>query len=291
MGFFTNLFRRSQPDHALQLTDLAADVLKQLMKDKGITRPQDHCVVVNLNMDLHLIVDICDAAGHVRSRDFAFAVVKQLNVVIHIDFAEHLADRTLDFDQANNAFVFADGGFGSLASDPGNCTLSKSKLAKLNLDLQPSGSPIVHGPYEELVVGLQRGDSRAALVAQLSPLIVAAYSDELDAVALLRFPDWLVDEHQLQVGSRLLSINLYVNGNDVVSDLQAGPFYKEQFVNFVPRIAEFLSDDVDEIQRHHEVITESEWNRTKKFADAAMARPNVAARDGIPPNSHVPAKS
>ena len=45
------------------------------------------------------------------------------------------------------------------------------------------------------------------------PLVVAAYTDEMCAVALLRFPRWLCTERGLEVGARLLTANTYVRGS------------------------------------------------------------------------------
>ena len=53
------------------------------------------------------------------------------------------------------------------------------------------------------------GDSRAAVVVSTNPLMVTAYSDEMDAAILLRFPAFLVSKYALQVGTRLLTVNTY----------------------------------------------------------------------------------
>src|SRR5262249_51250149 len=70
---------------------------------------------------------------------------------------------------------------------------------------------------------LQHGDSRAAIVVCTAPLLVAAYSDELDCIAMLRFPNTFAEEYKLWVGSRLLTVNTYGRGQKYDEDLILGP--------------------------------------------------------------------
>ena len=59
-------------------------------------------------------------------------------------------------------------------------------------------------PDEAFTAYLAQGDSRAAVVLQTEPdLIVAAYTDEMDAVLLLRFPTALIEQYELVKGQRL----------------------------------------------------------------------------------------
>ena len=59
---------------------------------------------------------------------------------------------------------------------------------------------------------LEHGDSRAAIVVSTYPaLLIAAYTDELACVAMLRLPkEPLVSKYSLLRGSRLLTVNTYV---------------------------------------------------------------------------------
>src|SRR4051794_19833466 len=89
--------------------------------------------------------------------------------------------------------------FRSKASDPGRIRLSHAKLRRLEPYLYPS---LTHpwwllrwllGPSMAQVYWIRdvliHGDSRAAVVMSVRPLLVAAYTDELDTIALLQFPD------------------------------------------------------------------------------------------------------
>lgn len=87
---------------------------------------------------------------------------------------------------------------------------------------------------------LAQGDSRAAMVVSLEPLVVAALSDDLDAAVLLRFPPELASRYELAVGSRLLTVNTYTEMKGVQSgklffavDVVPGP-HRRAWSNFAP---------------------------------------------------------
>jgi hypothetical protein len=128
------------------------------------------------------------------------------------------------------------------------------------------------------------GDSRAALVISIDPLLVAAYTDELDCVAILQFSDRLVRKYSLKIGVRLLTVNLYRwPGGDFARDLENGPASYHRYYNFIPFIAEFLSDDLEKIEARKANISESEWERTKYLADRYIIKNGRArVRDGRP---------
>jgi len=93
------------------------------------------------------------------------------------------------------------------ASDPGELWLSHEKLWRFHPELYPGRHrPEPDGKYRVAAVEqhLYHGDTRAAIVLSTEPLLVAAYTDELDCVAVLKFPSDLAGEYQLKEGSRLL---------------------------------------------------------------------------------------
>jgi hypothetical protein len=90
---------------------------------------------------------------------------------------------------------------------------------------------------------LNHGDSRAAVVVSVSPLLVAAYTDELDCVALLRFPDEFARDYGLRPFSRLLTVNWYWSGVPA-PDLEIGPLNLNRYGNFQPLIADNLAKHV-----------------------------------------------
>jgi hypothetical protein len=184
------------------------------------------------------------------------------------------------------------------ASDPGRIRLSHEKLRRFHPELyQPRGIGRLFNrlsPQQEFWLvhkeeHLLHGDSRAALVVSLAPLLIAAYTDELDCVALLRFDSALAAEYNLNAGDRLLTVNLYARGTVPVSDLENGPASYHRYSNFAPMIAEFVSDDITRIELRKSEIEEAEWQRTRELAEAYLKKNGPRARDGRPLHSERPA--
>jgi hypothetical protein len=181
----------------------------------------------------------------------------------------------------------------SFASDPGRITLRHEKMSRLHPELylykglcnrvkkRFTPEQIYSHTYHR--EHLENGDSRAAVVISLQPLVIAAYTDEFDCVAMLEFPDFLALEYSLQVGSRLLTVNTYYPGHsNLVADLEHGPASCHQYWNFTPLIAEFLSIDFDRIEQRKSEITEQEWSRTVELAHNYLDKYGSRFRNGLP---------
>ena len=143
------------------------------------------------------------------------------------------------------------------ASDAVGLTISDEKLRILRPDLYglPGlGRRIREAvglawPQKSYIAGhLRDGDSRAAVVVSVDPLLVAAYTDEMDCVAIVEFPDGFAEDYGLEVGSRLLSVNTYTSGPAYDADLEPGPLDRGQWTGFQPILAEFVSDDLARIE-------------------------------------------
>jgi hypothetical protein len=189
---------------------------------------------------------------------------------------------------------------GSAASDPVGLRLSDPKLRRLCPSLYPFSGPggflrclFVDGLGWRFYIRdmLVHGDSRAAVVMSVSPLLVACYCDDLDGVCLLRFSEELAREHALTPGSRLLtvlnSMCLYrpagpeAVARDIVQGAAANPLY----VNFWPLVAEFLSDDYHAIAARREGISQGEYDLCRALGKTHLGRFGGAARDGRPDRS------
>jgi hypothetical protein len=189
----------------------------------------------------------------------------------------------------------------SKASDPGLIRLSQEKLRRFSpKDFEGGWNPLAwldrrfgdRATRIFLVADhLIHGDSRAAVVLSVSPLLVAAYTDELDCIAMLQFPGDFVSEFKLRVGSRLLTVNRYVREGPLAGDLEHGPASYHRYVNFLPLIANFLSDDLDRIESRIASIAEPEWARTIALGRRSLAKFGDRARDGRPSRCLVPAEA
>lgn len=184
------------------------------------------------------------------------------------------------------------------ASDPGGVRLSHRRLRRLRADLYGFQGLLLslqerfanaHSIKIHLAEHLMHGDSRAAVVMQTDPLLVAAYTDELDCVAILRFPAAMVEEFRLREGDRLLTVNTYGHLDAVAADLTAGPGDFCRLQNFHPIIADFVSDDAGRIDERKREIAEAEWGRVASLGREYLSvRPGVM-RDGRPGFAAVPA--
>ena len=182
------------------------------------------------------------------------------------------------------------------ASHPGGLALSRTKLRALQPELlyplrwlladkrmiagRAKGRRWLLTHVEE---HLQHGDSRAAIVVSVDPLRIAAYTGELDAVALLGFDRRFARGQALAAGQRLLVVNTYSpRSAGVATDLREGPGAHGRWGNFAPYVAEFLSDDTARIEARKKEIDEAEWLRTVTLAREWIERHGLAARDGRP---------
>ncbi len=185
---------------------------------------------------------------------------------------------------------------GGGASDPAKVTLSNDKLRRLHPELfgvrglvkdvsEWVGQKFYAFTRTRLREWLYHGDSRAAVVVRADPLLVAAYTDEMDCVAMLRFPGWLAEEYALRRGSRLLTANTYMIRNaerPLQPDLVDGPESTFNHALFFPMIADFLTDDLDRIAGREAEIGRDEWARAARLGDEYLKRPGCTARDGRP---------
>lgn len=185
----------------------------------------------------------------------------------------------------------------SEASDPGGIQVSHPKIRQFHPELyEPSGLGKLFGglsPKQKfwqlrLNEQLMHGDSRPAVVLNVKPLIVAAYTDELDCVALLRFPDEVAIAYKLTVGMHLLSVNVYNTGKGIANDLKHGPASYRRYCNFTPIIAEFVSEDFARIEERKAQIPPLEWELALQLGQAALANPRPLIRDGRPLNCGKP---
>lgn len=133
------------------------------------------------------------------------------------------------------------------------------------------------------------GDARAAVVISARPHLVAAYTDELDAVAVVRVPGLCRQLVPLDVGARLITVNLYRDFGPPATDVQDGPRSTGSYVDFCPIIAAFVSRDHQRMDKLKSDIEPWEWKRAARMGSYWLEMHGAArARDGRPGWSVVP---
>lgn len=181
------------------------------------------------------------------------------------------------------------------ASDPGQVTLSEARLRELQPKLlapEQWKDDNNRKAWVKLIADqLEQGDSRAAVVVNAKLGIVAAYTDELDCVALLEFDPAIARAKGWQTGTRLLTVNVYVGKEQgIASDLVLGPKEFGSFGNFRPLIADLLTDDLERVEYRKQRIFEDEWLRAPQMGEQALAGKVMKPRDGRPLSCGTPAK-
>lgn len=172
------------------------------------------------------------------------------------------------------------------ASDPGGVTIDPRRLRQLSPSLFGAGALLPTRALARKILSahLWNGDSRAAVVLSVQPLLVAAYSDDFDAVVVLRFDRRPADSY-VQVGSRLLTVNTYQRGSTVARDIPRGSVVSPQWSNFHPVIADFVATDLARVERRKATISEPEWQRTWELGQDYLIKRPGQLRDGAPHRS------
>ena len=183
------------------------------------------------------------------------------------------------------------------ASHPGRIKLSLTRLRWFHPEafgvrklvfrlIRPEVWSSAKNARESLRQHLLYGDSRAAVVVATKPFLVAAYSDDIDCVAVLRFDDSLAKAYGLRDGDRLLTVNTYFEDGELGKDLIPGPDAEGVWHNFWPVIADFLTDKRSPVEARKNEISEDEWATAREYGERYIRRPNFRPRDGRPFLSH-----
>jgi len=127
------------------------------------------------------------------------------------------------------------------------------------------------------------GSIQAALVVSVEPGRVAAYSDELDCVAMLSYRPAFLQDLGLREGARLLTVNYYDTAGKHL-DLDYGPGMSATcgWTGVHPIIADFLTDDTDRLEERKEAVPVEEWERTWELGCDKLQYQPGAWRSGRP---------
>lgn len=128
---------------------------------------------------------------------------------------------------------------------------------------------------------LKFGDTQPAVVVSTNPLLVAAYSDEMDAVVMLQFPAELAAQYNLATGSRLTTSNVYYNTGKCADDIFPGAGFSCNYSDFTPVVQLFIGKKDEKIKEKVGLFDEALWEQVGCKADEyIMAHPGLR-RDGF----------
>ena len=136
---------------------------------------------------------------------------------------------------------------------------------------------------QEVSAYLLEGDIQPAVVVSTDPFMIAAFSDEFDAVVMLDFPKELAEQYNLSKGTRLVTSNVYLENadNHIASDIFPGPGRSRNYAEFIPVVQLFLCSDDDKAMACTTLFKEEHWRYVESLAaEYASAHPGLA-RDGF----------
>ena len=131
---------------------------------------------------------------------------------------------------------------------------------------------------------LLEGDTQPAVVLTKSPLVIAAYSDEMDAVVLLKFPDMFADKYNLSEGTRLTTANIYFRSVEgtIADDIFVGKNFTKHYTDFVPIVQLFLGKSDEKIIAKTGCFDSYTWDRVIEKANNYLTEhPDAVCRDGF----------
>ena len=168
----------------------------------------------------------------------------------------------------------------SYAENPGRVFLSDRKFRQIRRMLQLCFSErrYFNAQKQRINEYMAFGDTQPAMVYSLSPFTVCSYSDEMDAVIMLRFPDKLAQQYNLCAGTRLVTVNVYSykNAYGIASDIFIGENYLDRYRDFTPVLALFLSHNEAELKAKTALFGEEVWSMVSdKMHDYAAAHPGM----------------
>ncbi|MCH5180840.1 MAG: hypothetical protein J1F32_06480 [Erysipelotrichales bacterium] len=172
---------------------------------------------------------------------------------------------------------------GTYASMPGHLAVSQYKLDiiqeeyKLNIFKKLR----VQLALRSIEYQLSYGDTQPAVVVSINPFIVAAYSDEMDAVVLLKFPIALAKRNNIKLHDRLVSINCYMRSGMISKDIFAGENYLGNWTNFRPLIGDLLSYNMGKIEQHKKNIPEFLWIYVQTLGEEYLRDHKDLVRNGF----------
>ena len=169
------------------------------------------------------------------------------------------------------------------AENPGKVKFSYKKYYSFRNRINTTFGERYHADMciENVTRVLFYGDTQPALVMSVSPLTVAAYSDEIDGVLMLRFPDQFVEKYGLYPGMRLTTSNVYFRWEQFPDDILVGENFCRRYNDFLPIVQLFIGKGDEKIKAKTALFSEEVWNRVSETAARYAEKHPDTYRDGF----------
>lgn len=171
----------------------------------------------------------------------------------------------------------------TVAENAGGVRLSEEKFAQVRdeiLKLSFIKKMYCNKQFQRINDFMVHGDTQPAVVYSVNPLIISAYSDEMDGVVFLEFPDELAEMYNLRAGMRLVTSNVYKVGMKVSKDITVGSGYLKRYTDFTPIVQLFLTKDEDYSMKRTELFDEEIWKKVESLT-AEYAHSGNKPRNGF----------
>lgn len=156
------------------------------------------------------------------------------------------------------------------AENAGNVRLSKEKFRQVRdkiLKISFFDKTQYNNNFERIDDYMMNGDTQPAIVYSVNPLIISAYSDEMDGVVFLKFPKKLAEMYNLHEGMKLVTSNVYKYGTKIAKDIEVGDGYLNRYVDFTPIVQLFLTDSENYAMKRTELFDEEVWDRVNHLTE------------------------
>lgn len=173
------------------------------------------------------------------------------------------------------------------AENKSNIRLSKEKYNEIKelFDFNKSEFSFYKKAKGKVKAYLKGGDLQPAIVCSLFPLLIAAYSDEMDAVVLLKFPSSFINKYKLEEGQRLVTSNVYWPKNilSVAEDIFIGENYSGYYRDVIPIVSLFLCDykSEEKVRNLINIFDEALWKKVNNKAQEYVKQHPDLYRNGF----------
>lgn len=173
----------------------------------------------------------------------------------------------------------------TLADNPGSIRLSGRKLRQVKRLICTSQLEKAYFKKRIPVIKefVKYGDTQPAYVMSVSPLVISSYSDEMDAVVMLRFPDVLAKEYELSQGDKLVTINTYrwLEGYDMAPDVFVGENFLNRYSDCHPIVPLFISGSRRRLAQKLALFDDETWAMVWQKSQQYAAEHPDFMRDGF----------